>query len=80
MKNQVVIKMAEKYNLSVPQLAIRYYLESGLLPVAKTANPKNMKSNSEVDFEISTEDMEQLKNIENIKDYVEFSKFPVFWN
>ena len=80
MKNQEVIKMAEKYDVSVPQLAIRYCLELGLLPLAKTANPKNMKSNSQLDFVISADDMEKLKNIEKIKDYGEFSKFPVFWS
>lgn len=79
LKNQEVIKMAEKYKVSVPQLAIRYCLELGLLPLPKTANPKNMKSNADIDFTISAEDMEVLKNVEKIKDYGEFSKFPVFW-
>jgi len=79
LKNQEVIRMAEKYHVSVPQLAIRYCLELGLLPLPKTANPKNMKSNSEVDFTISAEDMEFLKKMERIKDYGEFSHFPVFW-
>jgi diketogulonate reductase-like aldo/keto reductase len=79
LKNQDVVRMAEKYGVSVPQLAIRYCLELGLLPLPKTANPKNMKNNADVDFEISASDMEMLKNIELIKDYGEASKFPVFW-
>ena len=37
-----------------------------------------MKSNIEVDFEISAEDMEKLNNLEEIKDYGEASNFPVF--
>jgi len=80
LKNQEVMKIAEKYNVSVPQLAIRYCLELGLLPLPKTANPKNMKSNADVDFAISMEDMETLKNADKIKDYGEFSHFPVFWS
>lgn len=79
LKNQDVVKIAEKYGVSVPQLAIRYCLELGLLPLPKTANPKNMKNNAEVDFEISASDMEILINIKPIKDYGEASKFPVFW-
>lgn len=79
LKNQEVMKIAEKYNVSVPQLAIRYCLELGLLPLPKTANPKNMKTNADVDFAISAEDMETLKNADKIKDYGEFSHFPVFW-
>ncbi|MBX2924427.1 MAG: aldo/keto reductase [Chitinophagaceae bacterium] len=79
LKNKEVIKIAEKYNVSAPQLAVRYCLELGLLPLPKTANPKNMKSNADIDFTISAEDMEVLKNVEKIKDYGAFSHFPVFW-
>lgn len=70
-------EMADKYDVSVPQLCIRYDLQLGLLPLPKTANPKHMKDNAGVDFEISDEDMETLKNRGEI-DYGEASKFPVF--
>ena len=69
--------MAEKYKVSVSQLAIRYCLELGLLPLPKTTNPQHMKINTEVDFAIAKEDMEFLKNMEQIKNYGEHSKFPV---
>jgi len=78
MKNEELIRMANKYNVSVPQLSIRYDLQLGLLPIPKTANPKHMKTNAEVDFVISQEDMEFLKNIEKIKDYGDASVMPVF--
>lgn len=78
LKNEKVSKMAEKYNVSVPQLGIRYDLQLGLLPLPKTANPDHMRTNADVDFEISEEDMDTLKNMEPIKDYGEASKFPVF--
>lgn len=71
-------EMADKYDVSVPQLCIRYDLQLGLLPLPKTSNPAHMRSNADVDFEISDEDMETLKNREPIKDYGEASKFPVF--
>jgi diketogulonate reductase-like aldo/keto reductase len=78
MKNQEVTKIAEKYGVSVPQLSIRYDLQLGLLPIPKTANPAHMKNNADVDFVISEEDMEFLKNVEPIKDYGEASMFPVY--
>jgi diketogulonate reductase-like aldo/keto reductase len=77
-KNGEVAAMAKKYKVSVSQLAIRYCLELGLLPLPKTANPQHMKTNAEVDFVITKEDMEQLKNVEPIEDYGEHSKFPVY--
>jgi diketogulonate reductase-like aldo/keto reductase len=78
LKNQDVIKIAEKYGVSVPQLSIRYCLELGLLPISKTVNPAHMKNNTEVDFVISEEDMEFLKNMVKIKDYGDANMFPVY--
>ena len=78
LKNREVSDMADKYSVSVAQLGIRYDLQLGLLPLPKTANPHHMKTNSEVDFVISDKDMEFLKNMEQIRDYGEASKFPVF--
>ena len=78
MKNPAIRAMAEKYGVSIPQLCIRYDLQLGMITLPKTANPAHMKSNGEVDFTISTEDMETLKRIERIRDYGDSSFFPVF--
>ena len=78
LKNEQVREIAEKYDVTVPQLSIRYTLQLGLLPLPKTQNPEHMKSNAAVDFEISDEDMETLKNVNEIGDYGEHSTFPVF--
>ncbi len=71
-------KMAERYGVSVPQLAIRYVLQLGLVALPKTANPDHMRNNADVDFEISSADMETLKKAEPIKDYGDASMFPVY--
>jgi diketogulonate reductase-like aldo/keto reductase len=78
MKNQEVLKIAEHYGVSVPQLGIRYVLQLGLLPLPKTANPAHMKENADVDFVLSEEDMDYLKNVEQIEDYGDASMFPVY--
>ncbi|MBY7142639.1 aldo/keto reductase [Virgibacillus sp. NKC19-3] len=77
-KNQDVKAIAEKYGVSVPQLSIRYTLQLGLLPLPKTANPEHMRNNAGVNFTISDEDMETLKNVARIEDYGEASDMPVF--
>ena len=77
--NQPEIKaIADKYGVIVPQLCIRYTLQLGAISLPKTANPEHMKSNSEVNFEISAEDMEVLKKFKKIEDYGESSGFPVY--
>lgn len=77
--NQPEIKaIADKYGVTVPQLCIIYTLQLGAISLPKTANPEHMKSNSEVNFEISAEDMEVLKKFKKIEDYGESSGFPVY--
>jgi diketogulonate reductase-like aldo/keto reductase len=77
-KNEEIKAISGKYKVTVSQLAIRYCLQLDLLPLPKTANPQHMKSNADVDFVISEEDMEQLKNMQQIENYGEHSRFPVF--
>lgn len=78
LKNPAVKAMADRYGVTVPQLCIRYTLQLGTLPLPKTANPSHMRDNAGVDFVISDADMEVLKGMERIKDYGEFSVFPVY--
>lgn len=69
--------IAEKYQVSVPQLCIRYTLQLGTQPLPKTANPAHMRINADVDFEISEEDMAILRTLDE-RDYGEHAAFPVY--
>lgn len=77
-KNDAIKAMAEKYQVSLPQLCIAYTLQLGLLPLPKTANPEHMKNNADANFVISEEDMLALKAMEKINDYGDASVFPVY--
>jgi diketogulonate reductase-like aldo/keto reductase len=77
LENADVQAMAEKYGVSVPQLCIRYTLQLGTVSLPKTANPEHMRSNAEVDFVISDEDMAALQGLRDV-DYGEHSVFPVY--
>ncbi len=77
-KNRQVADIANRYDVSIPQLSIRYLLQLGLLPLPKTANPAHMRTNADVDFELSDDDMQLLRNVAEIEDYGESSTFPVF--
>ena len=78
MKIAAIGEMAQQYGVTVPQLCIRYDIQLGMIVLPKTANPKHMRSNADVDFVISDQDMDTLKKIEKIQDYGEHSFFPVF--
>ncbi|MEV3984497.1 aldo/keto reductase [Nonomuraea sp. NPDC049758] len=77
LKNAELVAMAEKYGVTVPQLCIRYTLQLGTVSLPKTSNPEHMRSNAEVDFEISEADMDTLKNL-HAQDYGDSSVFPVY--
>lgn len=78
LKNREIDKMAKKYDVTIPQLCIRYDIQLGMIVLPKAKNPEHMKTNASIDFLISKEDMDTLKHIERIKDYGEHSFFPVF--
>lgn len=77
LKNRDVAAMADRYGVSVPQLCIRYTLQLGTVSLPKTANPEHVRSNAEVDFVISDEDMAALRRM-HAQDYGEHSAFPVY--
>jgi diketogulonate reductase-like aldo/keto reductase len=77
LKNPDIRAMADQYGVSVPQLCIRYTLQLGTVSLPKTGNPEHMRSNADVDFVISDEDMDALRNLDQ-KDYGEHSAFPVY--
>ena len=72
--NSIVLNNGVK----IPQLCIRHTLQLGAISLPKTGNPEHMKSNAELDFEISAEDMELLKNFKKIKSYGNSGIFPVY--
>ena len=77
LNNPTVQAIAAKYAVSVPQLCIRYTLQLGTVSLPKTTNPDHMRTNAEVDFEITTEDMETLRTLDE-RDYGEHAVFPVY--
>ncbi len=77
-KNKAIADMAKKYGVTIPQLCIRFDIQLDMIVLPKTENPEHMKSNADVDFVISDEDMEILKHLEKIKNYGEYGYFPVF--
>ncbi|MFE5566592.1 aldo/keto reductase [Amycolatopsis japonica] len=77
LNNPAVAAVAEKYGVSVPQLCIRYTLQLGTVSLPKTANPDHMLSNAQVDFVITDQDMDTLRNLDE-RDYGDSSAFPVY--
>jgi len=58
--NKDVLKIAEKYNVSVPQLAIEFVIQNDVLPLPKAVHKEHIVANTKLDFVISDEDMKTL--------------------
>ncbi|KJY64250.1 Aldose reductase [Lactobacillus helsingborgensis] len=77
LNNEVIKKMAAKYQVSVAQLCIRYDWQLNTVVLPKSTNPVHMKENSELNFVINDEDMKTLEAVKTF-DYGSSSHFPVF--
>ena len=66
----VMLELADKYNRSVPQITLKWHIQTGVIPIPKSSNIERIKENLNIfDFEISYEDMkliDQLNKNENV--------------
>jgi diketogulonate reductase-like aldo/keto reductase len=61
LQDSKLIKIANKYNKSTPQILIRWQLQHGFVTIPKSKTHQRIKENSNVfDFKISKEDMNKL--------------------
>ena len=59
-------KLAEKYDVSVGRLCLRWSLERGYLPLPKSVTSKYIKENTQLfDFTLSPEDLELIAGLTN---------------
>ncbi len=62
-KMKEVHELAQKYGVTVAQLAIRYTLEQNTLPLPKSTHEEWIIENTKVDFKIASEDVKKLEAI-----------------
>lgn len=77
LKDKTIAAMAEKYNVSIAQLCIKYTLQLDTISIPKASSREHIKDNAKLDFEISKEDMIELIKLNEI-DYGKDSFWPVF--
>lgn len=63
----IITEIAEKYQVSVPQLSIRYDYQLGLIPLPRSTNSLHIAENTNIDFVIADADMKRLLQIEEIQ-------------
>lgn len=64
LKREALKKIADKYNVSVAKLCIKWCIQNGTIPIPKSTKIENMKDNLDVfNFEINDEDMEEINKM-----------------
>ena len=67
--------IAARYNVSAPQLCIRYLLQKGAVVLPKATTTDHIQQNADLDFEISAVDMavlEAMRDTDKHEDAMEF--------
>ena len=63
-------EMAKKYNKNVGQLALRWSVQNGFIPLTRSSNCSRIKSNIDIfDFEITQEDIEEINTLNSNDNY-----------
>lgn len=68
--HEEIMDIARKYGATIQQLSLKFDIQQGVVPLPKVDIVEYMESNARLDFEISEEDMEYLKSIPEITNYV----------
>jgi 2,5-diketo-D-gluconate reductase A len=64
-ENEILVKIAEKYNKTVAQIMLRFFIQNNIIVIPKTSHIERMKENFEVfDFVLNEEDISEIKKLD----------------
>ncbi|KRN29041.1 hypothetical protein IV38_GL001257 [Lactobacillus selangorensis] len=70
-KSRDMSTIAQRYHKSISQVALRWSLQHGFLPLPKSTNPQHIQENTDIfDFELNKEDMAKIDKIKGLKDKI----------
>jgi len=64
-ENKEIMDMAERYQVSVARLALRYAIEKEVAPIPKASSIEHLEDNIKLDFLLKEEDIRTLDKIED---------------
>jgi len=70
-----IADIAARYDVSAPQLCIRYLLQKGAVVLPKATTTDHIQQNADLDFEISGDDMavlDAMRDTDKHQDAMEF--------
>lgn len=68
LNNESLLKIAKNYDKTVAQIVLRWHLQEGFVVIPKSITPSRIQENFNVfDFELSQEEMEEIRKIDTNK-------------
>ena len=68
--NEIIKKLANKYDKTSPQIIVRWHLQAGYIVIPGSSNEDHIKENFNVfDFELSEDDMKEIYDLNKNKRY-----------
>lgn len=61
----LMMDLAEKYNKSIAQIALRWHIQKGIIPIPKSSHYGRMSDNIDIfNFELSKEDIIKIDKLD----------------
>ncbi|XP_044746203.1 aldo-keto reductase family 1 member B1-like [Coccinella septempunctata] len=72
--DRTVKAIADKYSKKTSQIILRFYIQSGIVPIPKSINPSRIRMNLDIfDFQLDDQDMGELKSLDKNRRILHFS-------
>ena len=77
--NPVLKSISEKHGKTIPQVALRYLIQRGIIAIPKSTHKDRMQQNLEVfDFSLTSEEMESIRPLDQIPNFQRSHRNPEF--
>jgi 2,5-diketo-D-gluconate reductase A len=77
LRDATLVAIAAKHGKTPAQIALRWHLETGVVPIPKSATPERIRANADIfGFELDTEDMAKIAGLDKATGRANPDNFP----
>ena len=71
--NKVLMDLSQKYGKSIPQILLRWHIQSNRIPIIHSENKEHIADNANIfDFSLSSEDIKSIDNLNKEQSFFNF--------
>ena len=79
-KENVIVKLAQKYKKTEAQIVLRWHIQNGFITIPKSCNPQRIKENFEIfDFELTQDEMESINALNGKRSRVQYNSWILYF-